>query len=139
MTATVELSVTLPATPAETFRAITRTRHLRRWFVDILDYDRSLLNFGAGRQLSFIAAEGLIGQGEVTTYRPPEVLEYTWDTETLRFELEGGGDDTETHLRFLNILEGPDAGAVADVVRPGWETALERLRGILEKVEDNDD
>ncbi|HIW92036.1 MAG TPA: SRPBCC domain-containing protein [Candidatus Corynebacterium avicola] len=129
MTATVELSVTLPATPAETFRAITRTRHLRRWFVDILDYDRSLLTFGAGRQLSFIAAEGLIGQGEVTTYRPPEILEYTWDTEVLRFELEG---TESTHLRFINTLEGPDAEDVAEAVRPGWETALERLRGILE-------
>ncbi|MGO1950163.1 MAG: SRPBCC domain-containing protein [Mycobacteriaceae bacterium] len=133
MTTTVELHVQLPTSPVKVFRALTRTEHLRRWFVDTLDYDRSLLTFGAGRQLMFIADTGLVGQGEVTTYRPPTALEYTWDTEVLRFDLVASGtEDAETtELTFTNTIGGPDAGATADAARPGWQTALDRLNDLL--------
>lgn len=139
--ATVTLQVELPTTPTKAFRALTRASQLRRWFVDILDYDRSLLVFGAGCQLSFIADGGLVGQGQVTGYRPPTALEYTWDDETLRFELAAGDTDDDgtvrsTLLTFSDTVDSGDAEtdrAVAEASSPGWQTALDRLRDLFDE------
>lgn len=128
--ATITLSVQLATSPTRAFRALTLTAQLRRWFVDVLDYDRSLLVFGAGRQLTFIADTGMAGQGQVTAYLPPSLLEYTWDNETLRFELSAEGE--ETAVTFTNIIHGTgtdstDTAAVTDA----WQTALARLQSLF--------
>lgn len=144
--ATVELTVELSTTPVKAFRALSRSGQLRRWFVDNLDYDRSLLEFGAGRQLTFIDRDGPAGQGEVTVFRPARSLEFTWDrgtlSEVLRFDLteidtdaDGADEPARTRLTFVNTISGPDAEEVqetADAVRPGWETALDRLVGLVD-------
>ncbi|WP_420098001.1 SRPBCC family protein [Corynebacterium sp.] len=121
-TPTTTLTVQLPTTPTRAFRALTRVSQLRRWFGDVLDYDRSLLVFGAGRQLTFIS-DGTVGQGQVTVYRPPSVLEYSWNTETLRFDLDAEGE--ETSLTFTSTVRG------ADAAHHDWEDALDRLRQFL--------
>jgi uncharacterized protein YndB with AHSA1/START domain len=123
--ATITLTVQLPTTPTRAFRALTRPSQLRRWFGDVLDYDRSLLVFGAGRQLTFIS-DGTIGQGQVTVFRPPSVLEYSWNNETLRFDLDSEGE--ETSLTFTTTIHGAESATIADGARPEWEDALERLR-----------
>lgn len=127
--ATITLTVQLPTTPTRAFRALTRAAQLRRWFVDTLDYDRSLLEFGVGRQLTFIAAGGLAGQGQVTVYRPPSVLEYSWGEDTLRFELDAEGE--ETALTFTTVIRGTGADATAAAASPGWEAALGRLQELF--------
>ena len=127
--ATLTLQTQLATTPTRAFRALTRAGQLRRWFVDSLDYDRSLLVFGAGRQLTFITGTVLAGQGQVTTFRPPSVLEYSWNNETLRFELDAEGE--ETSLTFTNTIYGAQAEAIAEASVPDWEEALARLRGLF--------
>lgn len=109
------------------WRALTESAELRRWFVEILDYDRSALTFAQGASLTFVA-EGLpAGQGRVLAYDPPALLEYTWDEETLRWELsaEEGG----CRLVFTNVVG--DAGTAA-AVDPGWDVGLKRLGDALD-------
>jgi uncharacterized protein YndB with AHSA1/START domain len=116
----------LPHSPERVWRALTEVGELRRWFVEILDYDRSRLTFERDATLTF-AAEGFPdGHGEVTAYQPLALLEYTWADEVLRFELTPDGDGCV--LVFTNIVDGPET-AVA--VESGWQTGLERLADAL--------
>ncbi|TDV41397.1 activator of Hsp90 ATPase-like protein [Actinophytocola oryzae] len=58
---------------------------------------------------------------------PPVLLEYTWDTEVLRWELsdaEGG-----TRLVFTNIVDDESTAAAVD---PGWDVGLKRLADALD-------
>lgn len=55
------------------------------------------------------------------------LLEYTWDTEVLRWELsdaEGG-----TRLVFTNIVDDESTAAAVD---PGWDVGLKRLADALD-------
>ncbi|HEY0454160.1 SRPBCC domain-containing protein [Actinophytocola sp.] len=111
---------------AKVWRAITESAQLRAWFVEILDYDRSRLDFAPGASLTFAADGFPDAHGEVTAYDPPALLEYTWAGETLRFELAAEGETCR--LVFVNIVDGPGTAAA---VREGWRTGLERLAATL--------
>lgn len=116
---------------AKVWRAITQTDQLRTWFVEILDYDRSKLDFTEGAKLTFIPkAEHQLasGYGEVTRINPPHLLEYTWDAETLRWELEAVGVGA-CRLVFTNIF---DDRASAVAVAPGWHAGLDSLNAHLD-------
>ena len=115
------------AQPCElVWRALTEREHLRAWFVDILDYDRSQLDFAPGADLTFVAGDLPTGRGRVTAHDPPELLEYTWDAEVLRFELTRDGDGCL--LTFTNIVDGPETAAA---VATGWDAGLDRLATYL--------
>lgn len=69
------------------WRAITDPAQLRAWFVEILDYDRSRLDFAAGAELAFAPEQGHDlppGKGRSTRFDPPNLLVYTWDADVLR-------------------------------------------------------
>jgi uncharacterized protein YndB with AHSA1/START domain len=109
------------------WRALTESAELRRWFVEILDYDRSTLTFTPGATLTFVAAGSPAGHGRVVTCDPPALLEYTWDAETLRWELSSADDGC--HLVFTNIVGDTDTAVAVD---PGWDLGLKRLAGALD-------
>jgi uncharacterized protein YndB with AHSA1/START domain len=116
------------------WRAITETEQLRAWFVDILDYDESRLRFVEGADLDFAPRTGSgapTGHGKVTRIDPPRLLEFTWDGETLRWELEPDGDDA-CRLVFTNIVGDRETGTA---VAPGWREGLDRLSELLEKAQ----
>ena len=110
------------------WRALTERDELRTWFVQILDYDRSRLEFTEGAELAFVATSGPIGAGTVVRADRPRLLEYTWDGETLRFELTADGEHACT-LVFTNIVDGPETGSA---VAPGWEAGLDLLAAHLD-------
>ncbi|MET8848600.1 SRPBCC domain-containing protein [Amycolatopsis sp. NPDC004625] len=112
------------------WRALTETDQLKSWFVEILDYDHSELRFAPDAKLSYVADGQAVGSGTVTAYDPPNLLEYTWDAETLRFELVS--DAAGCLLIFTNVVDGPETAAA---VAPGWGTGLGRLRELLERTD----
>jgi uncharacterized protein YndB with AHSA1/START domain len=116
----------LPHPREKVWRALTEVGQLRKWFVDILDYDRSRLSFAPGASLTFAARDFPDGHGEVTACRPPALLEYTWGAETLRFELTDEGSGCV--LVFTNIVDGPETAAA---VATGWAIGLDRLADAL--------
>jgi uncharacterized protein YndB with AHSA1/START domain len=116
---------------AKVWRAITETDQLRGWFVEILDYDRSRLDFTDAAKLTYVPkAEHQLptGHGQVTRIDPPYLLEYTWDAETLRWELETV-EDGACRLVFTNIF---DDRASAVAVAPGWHAGLDSLTALLD-------
>jgi uncharacterized protein YndB with AHSA1/START domain len=115
---------------AKVWTAITDTEQLRSWFVEILDYDRSQLIFEEGAELRFVPKDPTAptGVGKVTQSDPPHLLEYTWDTETLRWQIEAEGD-AACRLIFTNILDRHDS---ATAVAPGWHAALDMLSALLD-------
>lgn len=117
----------LPHPREKVWRALTETDQLRVWFVDILDYDRSQLAFAPGASLTFAANDFPDGHGEVTAYRSPALLEYTWGAEILRFELTDV-DGAACVLVFTNVVDGPETAAA---VTSGWATGLDRLADAL--------
>jgi uncharacterized protein YndB with AHSA1/START domain len=56
------------------WRALTTAGELRRWFVEILDYDRSALTFTPGAALTFVADGFPTGHGKVSACEPPSLL-----------------------------------------------------------------
>lgn len=116
-----------PHPPEKVWRALTSPEELRRWFVEILDYDRSTLTFTPDAELTFVAAGLPAGHGHVLRCTPPTLLEYTWDAETLRWELSAA--DGGCHLVFTNTVPDP---ATATAVDPGWGTGLKRLADALD-------
>ena len=109
------------------WRALTTPSELRAWFVQILDYDRSELTFSPGASLSFVAPGFPAGRGEVLACVRPELLEYTWDEEVLRWELTE--KDGGCLLVFTNTVAGGDTAAAVD---PGWHAGLELLADALD-------
>jgi uncharacterized protein YndB with AHSA1/START domain len=117
----------LPHPREKVWRALTEPDQLRAWFVEILDYDRSRLDFTAGAELTFAADGFPAAHGRVTGYDPPALLEYTWGTETLRFEL-AAHDAATCVLVFTNVVDGPETAAITS----GWRTGLDRLAALLD-------
>ena len=119
----------LPHPREKVWRALTEVDRLRRWFVDILDYDRSRLAFASGATLTFAANGFPESHGEVTAYQPLALLEYTWGAEVLRFELTDDLDGAGCVLVFTNIVDGPET---TDAVTSGWAAGLNRLADALD-------
>jgi uncharacterized protein YndB with AHSA1/START domain len=109
------------------WRALTERVELRRWFVEILDYDRSELSFTPGAALTFMADGAPVGRGRVLACEEPALLEYTWDDEILRWELSAV--DGGCQLVFTNVVAD---GGTAAAVDPGWDVGLKRLAGALD-------
>ncbi|APU17739.1 MULTISPECIES: SRPBCC domain-containing protein [Actinoalloteichus] len=118
--------------PAKVWRALTEIDELRRWFVDMLDYERTVFEPQAGAELLFVPRaeyQGMaVGHGVITEVDPPRLLEYTWGDETLRWELEpdsAGG----SLLVFTTVF--PDRADAAPNAA-GWHVGLERLAARLD-------
>ncbi|MFC4588790.1 SRPBCC family protein [Sphaerisporangium corydalis] len=116
---------------AKVWRAITETERLREWFVQILDYDRLEFDLAPGAELTFVpkaehAAMGT-GHGTVTRFDPPDLLEYTWDSETLRWELTPEGDSCR--MVFTTIFGERESGPA---LGSGWHIGLDLLAASLD-------
>lgn len=120
----------LPQPPRTVWLALTDLKHLRTWFVQVLDYDRSRLQFAPGAVLEFVSTDAAAptAQGHVTHFEPHRLLEYTWDEEILRWQLEPHGE-RGCRLRFTNIIADLDT---ARAVAPGWHAGLDALGAVLD-------
>jgi uncharacterized protein YndB with AHSA1/START domain len=106
------------------WRAVTEAGHLAAWFPQ-----RITGGWAPGAALVFADPQGRGPDftGEVLRCEPPELLEFRWGTDVLRFELaETGGGCT---LTLLDILaeQGTAARSAA-----GWHECLDRLAGELD-------
>jgi uncharacterized protein YndB with AHSA1/START domain len=119
----------LPHSQDKVWRAITSKESMRAWFVSVVDYDNLDFEPAMGAKLTFpyttTGAEP--GHGEVTAYDPPHLLEYTWDGETLRWELQAEGENA-CRLVFVTTF---DEKAMADPLEEGWTTGLNQLETTL--------
>jgi uncharacterized protein YndB with AHSA1/START domain len=113
--------------PEKVWRALTEPEHLSAWFPTTIEGDRAE---GAKLRFSFPNGEAPPMDGELLTYRPPELLELRWGTDTLRFELRPDGGGTE--LMLLDVFD-EQGRAARDAA--GWHVCLDRLAGHLDGVD----
>jgi uncharacterized protein YndB with AHSA1/START domain len=110
--------------PEKVWRALTEPEHLAAWFPTTIDGDRAA---GAALSFRFEGLELAPMHGEMLSFEPPRLLEFSWGGDVLRFELEpdGGG----TAMTFTVTLE--ELGkATRDGA--GWHQSLEGLQRSLD-------
>jgi uncharacterized protein YndB with AHSA1/START domain len=109
----------LPHPPEKVWRALTEPEHLKVWFPADIEGERKE---GAPLRFLFRNNEGPDSDGEFITYDPPNVLQFRWGDELLRFDLEADGSGTV--LRFLNTFD--ELGKAARDAA-GWHACLDIL------------
>ncbi len=110
----------LPHPPEKVWRAITESEHLRHWFPADIVGERA-----AGADLRFVFWPETVEQagqeieavgvplddptlpGRMITWEPPRLLELTWDTEHLRFDLAALDGGTRLRLTIRASEPGP--------------------------------
>ena len=106
------------------WRAVSEPEGLRQWFPAGVELE---LRPGARMRFTFKGHEEEAMIGEVLAVDPPRLLEFLWDQDRMRIELEpdGGG----TLLRFTHSLtQKPGAAKVA----AGWHVCLDSLSTLLD-------
>ena len=83
--------------PERVWRALTAPAELSAWAP--FDVDRDLSTTGLATLIMVGGAERLVSPCAVRIARPPRLLEYTWETDVLRWELEPSPTGTRLTLR----------------------------------------
>jgi uncharacterized protein YndB with AHSA1/START domain len=117
--ALLEFSRHFNHSPERVWRALTEDDQLAAWFPTTIDGGRSA---GAALTFRFEHVEIDPMQGEMLTFEPPSLLEFTWGGDRLRFELEPDGDGTA--LTFVVEL---DMLGKATRDGAGWHQCLDAL------------
>jgi uncharacterized protein YndB with AHSA1/START domain len=111
--------------PAKVWAAITEPEHLRQWAP--FDADRSLGVPGTAKLSTVGAPTAPVAESKVTRAEAPRLLEFSWGTQDLRWELEpreGGGTR-------LTLWHNIDRGFIA-MGAAGWHVCFDVLAHLLD-------
>jgi uncharacterized protein YndB with AHSA1/START domain len=110
--------------PEKVWRAVTEPEHLAAWFPHEIHGD-----FTPGSSLRFTSKDmpDFAFEGKVLACEPPRLLEFTWGTDTLRFEIQPDGDGS-TFTLFDTIEEVGKAARDG----AGWHSCLDALAAHLD-------
>ena len=117
---TVVMVRELKHTPAAVWEALTDPAQLREWAP--FDAERSLATTGPMMLTMAGGATADVIDGNVTRAVRPILLEYTWGTDVLRWELQ----KTETGTR-LTLQHTLDEQPMAPKVAAGWQICLDLM------------
>jgi uncharacterized protein YndB with AHSA1/START domain len=109
----------LPHPPEKVWRALVEPEHLAVWFPSDIEGERAV---GAALRFVFREDEGPTLDGEMLAFEPPSLLEFRWDKELLRFEVQPDGDGSV--LTFVNTFD--ELGKAARDAA-GWHSCLDIL------------
>ena len=109
------------------WRALTDPEHLAAWFPTTIEFPDGDRVAGAKLRFAFRTDKAPPFDGELLAYAPPELLEFRWGTDVLRFELHPDGTGTELVLLDLLDEKGKAARDAA-----GWHACLDRLAAHLD-------
>lgn len=104
--------------PAKVWLALTDPAHLREWAP--FDADRDLGTAGAVTLTLVGVAAPETFESQVRVADAPRVLEYTWGTDVLRWELEAIGSGTR-----LTLHHTVDDRTMIPKVAAGWHICLD--------------
>lgn len=110
--------------PAKVWRALTENAELTHWFPARIDGPRE-----AGAELRFVfpGDEGPPTTGRLSVFEPPRLLEYTWGTDVLRWELRPEGTGC---LRVFTTIPSDRANVSRDAT--GWHFCLDNLEASVD-------
>jgi uncharacterized protein YndB with AHSA1/START domain len=123
----------LAHSPGKVWRALTESEHLRHWLpCDIVGERRSgadiELPFWPDHMTTYRIDEPVLA-GRINVWEPPDVFEWTWGGDVLRFELAPAG--TGTSLTFTTWFADPDREAAANAAG-GYHVCLDHLSRLLD-------
>jgi uncharacterized protein YndB with AHSA1/START domain len=110
------------------WRALTEAGHLAAWFPTTVEFPDERVP-GAKLRFAFREHDLPAFDGELLAYEPPELLEFRWGPDLLRFELRADGTGTE--LTLFDVLE-EKGKAARDAA--GWDVKLAELAAHLDGV-----
>lgn len=108
--------------PEKVWRALTEPVQLAAWFPDTIEGD-----WHPGARLRFAEGSGYAFDGEVVSVEPPRLLEFTWGSDRLRFEIEADGDGS-----ILTLIDTLDELGKAARDGAGWHECLAKLEQHLD-------
>jgi uncharacterized protein YndB with AHSA1/START domain len=115
----------LRQSPQVVWEALTEPAQLDQWapFSAASDLDQP-----GATTLTMVDGDNRVDlPAEVRVVEPPEVLEYSWGADLLRWELEPSGEGTRLTLRHT-LVEPTDAASVAT----GWHICVAVLQRLLD-------
>lgn len=109
--------------PAKVWRALTDSTQLAAWFPAAPELD---LSPGAKIRFELVNVEAPVTEGELIAAEEPRLLEYSWETQLLRWELAPAGDGT---LLVFTVTFDPAGGSAQELA--GWHVCLDALGATL--------
>ena len=123
---------TLGHPPEKVWRALVEKEQLAHWMPGWLDGD---LAEGARIRVPFFpdvvakyAIDTPVVDGEIRLFRPPHLLEWRWDTDLLRFELE----PVDAGTRLTLTVHVDPAGVPPYMAGAGYHVCLAHLESLLD-------
>lgn len=105
--------------PEKVWRALTESEHLKHWFpADIIGervagatlklafWPEAIEQAGAEIEAAGLDLDDAVLPGQLLTWEPPRLFEFTWDTEHLRFDLT----PTDAGTRLLATIRVVEPG-----------------------------
>ena len=108
--------------PEKVWRALTEREQLKAWFPQAI-----VGEWRVGGALRFESGHGDF-EGEVLAYEPPELLEFRWGPDTIRFEVSPADTGAGCRLTLLDTLEQRGKAARDGA---GWHACLDMLEAEL--------
>ena len=104
--------------PEKVWRALTSPAEIREWAP--FDADRDLGKTGAAKLSMVGGPEPIVSECSVSVAEPPKLLEYTWESDVLRWELAPTDAGTRLTLRHTIADEG-----YVPKIAAGWHICLD--------------
>ncbi|WP_020662567.1 SRPBCC domain-containing protein [Amycolatopsis benzoatilytica] len=127
----VTLERTLAHPPEKVWRAITAAEELAHWFPAAVTLPAAP---AAGGKITFTFPEtGDTSEGEIVCYRPPEVFEFTWNSDLIQIVVSAEGSGSKLSFTHTFNRGEPDIallGAGRHVT--GWVACLDALAAALD-------
>lgn len=124
---TVEFIVDMKASIERVWQMITENDQLALWFPEL-----AFESLKPGGVLRFNYTDGGHEEMMVLDVEEPHYLSYTWDLNTVTFELTSNEENTETELKFTEWLSEINDHTPKDVA--GWLICLQVIASIINEV-----
>lgn len=107
----------------EVWSWLTENEKLQQWFPDL-----KIEGQHQGGKLLFDMRDGTFEEMDILAYQEPELLEYTWDKDRVRFELTRQAEGSQ--LVFTEIVQEVTDHTPRDLA--GWHVCLNAIEALLE-------
>lgn len=108
------------------WRMLAENQYLQKWFADL-----KIETLEEGGKILFDMKDGTFEEMTITSLSVPNVLEYTWGSDLVRFDLTPS--KTGTHLIFKETISKVTDHTPKDIT--GWHTCLDVIDAILSNEE----
>lgn len=104
------------------WRMLTENQYLQKWFSEL-----AVESLEEGGKILFDMQDGTFEEMTITSLSEPNVFEYTWDKDLVRFDLTPS--ETGTHLVFKETISEVTEHTPRDIT--GWHICLDAIEAIL--------